>query len=155
MSAPCTTRACRSKVAPFEIDMAVEGGAWDDPGAPLEALARRALRGGVLGRVRPPAGEVEIECSHGRRRHPRAQPRLARQGQAHERSLLPGTGATGRTAPRPGRYRVAFETVAREAEEEGKLFDDHLSHLLVHGLLHLLGTITRLRRRRKSWKVWR
>ena len=34
---------------------------------------------------------------------------------------------------------IARETVAREAAEEHKSFDDHLSHLVVHGLLHLMG----------------
>ena len=34
---------------------------------------------------------------------------------------------------------LAFETITREAQEQGKLFSDHLAHLLVHGLLHLLG----------------
>lgn len=34
---------------------------------------------------------------------------------------------------------IAYETTAREAAEEGKPFAHHLSHLAVHGLLHLLG----------------
>lgn len=34
---------------------------------------------------------------------------------------------------------VAFETTAREAAEGGKPLRDHLTHLLVHGTLHLLG----------------
>jgi probable rRNA maturation factor len=34
---------------------------------------------------------------------------------------------------------LAFETILREAEEQGKTFSHHLTHLLVHGLLHLLG----------------
>jgi len=29
--------------------------------------------------------------------------------------------------------------IAREAEGESRTFDDHLAHLVVHGLLHLLG----------------
>src|SRR5205814_999087 len=33
---------------------------------------------------------------------------------------------------------LAFETVAREAAEQGKPFPDHLRHLIVHGVLHLL-----------------
>jgi probable rRNA maturation factor len=49
------------------------------------------------------------------------------------------------TKPLPGTPRmlgdiaIAFETVRREAEEEGKRFADHLSHLSVHGFLHLIG----------------
>ena len=34
---------------------------------------------------------------------------------------------------------VAYETAAAEATEEGKTLGDHLCHLVVHGMLHLLG----------------
>ncbi len=34
---------------------------------------------------------------------------------------------------------LAFETCRAEAEEQGKPLTDHLSHLVVHGVLHLLG----------------
>jgi probable rRNA maturation factor len=34
---------------------------------------------------------------------------------------------------------IAHETVAREAAAENKTFSDHLSHLVIHGILHLLG----------------
>jgi probable rRNA maturation factor len=34
---------------------------------------------------------------------------------------------------------LAFETVMSEAEAQDKTFADHLSHLIVHGALHLLG----------------
>jgi probable rRNA maturation factor len=34
---------------------------------------------------------------------------------------------------------LAFETVRREAVEQGKPLADHLRHLVVHGVLHLLG----------------
>jgi probable rRNA maturation factor len=34
---------------------------------------------------------------------------------------------------------LAFETVAREAAEQHKQLADHLAHLTVHGILHLLG----------------
>ncbi|RDJ26619.1 rRNA maturation RNase YbeY [Bosea caraganae] len=42
-------------------------------------------------------------------------------------------------SPVLGDIVLAFETVLREAEDEGKSPGDHLSHLVVHGLLHLLG----------------
>lgn len=38
-----------------------------------------------------------------------------------------------------GDLSFAFETVQREAGEQDKAFDAHFAHLLVHGLLHLLG----------------
>jgi probable rRNA maturation factor len=34
---------------------------------------------------------------------------------------------------------LAAETVAREAALEGKPLANHISHLVAHGLLHLLG----------------
>jgi probable rRNA maturation factor len=34
---------------------------------------------------------------------------------------------------------LAFETVRREAAEQNKPFANHLRHLVVHGVLHLLG----------------
>ena len=43
-------------------------------------------------------------------------------------------------APRMlGDIAIAYETVRREADEEQKPFGDHLSHLAVHGFLHLIG----------------
>ena len=41
--------------------------------------------------------------------------------------------------PMLGDIVLAFETVEREARDEGKPFEAHLSHLVVHGFLHLLG----------------
>jgi probable rRNA maturation factor len=34
---------------------------------------------------------------------------------------------------------LALETIKREAQEQGKPFKAHTQHLLVHGVLHLLG----------------
>lgn len=38
-----------------------------------------------------------------------------------------------------GDIAVAYETTEREAAAEGKTITDHLAHLIVHGVLHLLG----------------
>ena len=45
---------------------------------------------------------------------------------------------TYRAADKPTNV-LAFETVRREATEQHKPLADHLSHLVVHGVLHLLG----------------
>lgn len=47
-------------------------------------------------------------------------------------------GAAGR-ARLLGDVVLAFETVQREAAERSKPLGDHVSHLTVHGMLHLLG----------------
>jgi probable rRNA maturation factor len=41
--------------------------------------------------------------------------------------------------PHLGDIALAFGTCAREAQEQRKSLADHLSHLTVHGVLHLLG----------------
>jgi probable rRNA maturation factor len=38
-----------------------------------------------------------------------------------------------------GDIALAFETVSAEAKEQQKPFENHVAHLIVHGLLHLLG----------------
>ena len=42
-------------------------------------------------------------------------------------------------APMLGDVILAFETVAAEARNEGKTLGDHVSHLVIHGVLHLFG----------------
>ncbi len=51
----------------------------------------------------------------------------------------PGSG-TEDDAPRAlGDIAIAYQTVRREADDEHKPFAHHLSHLAVHGFLHLIG----------------
>jgi probable rRNA maturation factor len=38
-----------------------------------------------------------------------------------------------------GDIAIAYETMRQEADDEQKPFDHHLSHLAVHGFLHLIG----------------
>ncbi len=38
-----------------------------------------------------------------------------------------------------GDIAIAYETCAREAKEAGKTMQDHVTHLIVHGILHVLG----------------
>jgi probable rRNA maturation factor len=48
----------------------------------------------------------------------------------------PARGAQPRTL---GDIAIAYEITQREAESENKPFAHHLSHLAVHGFLHLIG----------------
>jgi probable rRNA maturation factor len=54
---------------------------------------------------------------------------------------LQPTGPVGPgDAPRMlGDIAIAYDTTRREADDEQKPFDHHLSHLAVHGFLHLIG----------------
>jgi probable rRNA maturation factor len=55
-------------------------------------------------------------------------------------ALQPTGAVTPDDAPRMlGDIAIAYQTTRREADEEQKPFDHHLSHLAVHGFLHLIG----------------
>jgi probable rRNA maturation factor len=41
--------------------------------------------------------------------------------------------------PELGDLALAYDTIAREAAEAGLSLEDHTTHLIVHGVLHLLG----------------
>ncbi len=55
--------------------------------------------------------------------------------QAGETPELPAPGAD----PELGDIAISYDTCAREANGAGKPFADHVAHLIVHGVLHLLG----------------
>ncbi|CCQ75710.1 rRNA maturation RNase YbeY [Magnetospira sp. QH-2] len=48
-------------------------------------------------------------------------------------------GQAGKGPKMLGDVIIALETTVREAKEQQKSFADHFSHLVVHGMLHLLG----------------
>ena len=57
---------------------------------------------------------------------------------------FPALQPSGRSGPDDaprmlGDIAIAYETTRREADEEQRPFDHHLSHLAVHGFLHLIG----------------
>ncbi|WP_323779791.1 rRNA maturation RNase YbeY [Thalassovita sp.] len=56
--------------------------------------------------------------------------------------LLPDNGAQGPEeglAEELGDIAISYETCLREAKEAGKPLDRHITHLIVHAVLHLLG----------------
>ncbi|MGB5560001.1 MAG: rRNA maturation RNase YbeY [Paracoccaceae bacterium] len=54
------------------------------------------------------------------------------------RPNLPRPSASG-PPQELGDIAIAYDTCAREARDAGKPLTDHATHLLVHGVLHLLG----------------
>jgi probable rRNA maturation factor len=54
-------------------------------------------------------------------------------------ALQPTTGAPADAPRMLGDIAIAYQTTRREADDEEKPFDHHLSHLAVHGFLHLIG----------------
>src|SRR3954465_7724407 len=54
-------------------------------------------------------------------------------------ALQPTAGASADAPRMLGDIAIAYETTRKEADDEEKPFDHHLSHLAVHGFLHLIG----------------
>ena len=54
-------------------------------------------------------------------------------------ALQPAAGAPDDAPRMLGDIAIAYQTTRKEADDEQKPFDHHLSHLAVHGFLHLIG----------------
>jgi probable rRNA maturation factor len=110
----------------------------------VRAAARRALRRGAAAAGLSLPARVELGISLA---DDASQQRLNRDYRGHDMPtnvLAFPAWAPGHSIPpcAPlllGDVVLAFETVAREAKAQQKPFVDHLRHLTVHGVLHLLG----------------
>jgi probable rRNA maturation factor len=54
-------------------------------------------------------------------------------------ALQPAAGAPADAPRMLGDIAIAYQTTRKEADDEERPFDHHLSHLAVHGFLHLIG----------------
>jgi len=126
------------------VDTVVEAGDWAgeiEDRARLDQLAEGAVQT-TIARAQPslaPGAEAAIVFSDDA--HIRALNRRFRQKDAPTNVLSFPAGAplAGRYGPLLGDVVLAFETVAAEAADKGVPFDDYVSHMIVHGFLHLLG----------------
>lgn len=134
------------------VDIMIEDQRWDEVALP--ALAERAARA-VLAHRGLEAADFEISllgCDDARiaalnadfRDKPR--PTNVLSWPSEERAAEDEGGEP--EPPEPfapgmpeglGDIAIAYETCAREAAEAGKPMADHVTHLIVHGVLHLLG----------------
>jgi probable rRNA maturation factor len=108
------------------------------------AAAGLALERGLAAAAMIPSGPIELGVSladdHRQRRLNRNWRGLDRPTNVLSFPAWEPAGSGPRGAPiLLGDVVLAFETVAREAAEQGKPLAHHLSHLTVHGVLHLLG----------------
>jgi probable rRNA maturation factor len=126
----------------IEIDFADPAPLWRDRLSDVEEICATAARAALAAAERREA-ELAIVLTDD------AAVRLLNRdwrGQDKSTNVLsfPTTRPSSCTASRGapvllGDVVLAFETVAREAAEQGKSLADHLRHLVVHGVLHLLG----------------
>jgi probable rRNA maturation factor len=121
----------------LSIDIAVEAEAWTAAGD-IDALARRAVDAALAESGETLTADTEVSivlCDDAFIKELNAKWR----GQDMPTNVLSFPADFRDTAPALGDIVIAYETVAREAAEDGKSLRDHLSHMIVHGFFHLLG----------------
>jgi probable rRNA maturation factor len=126
---------------PELVEAVVEDPRWEAAG--IAAVAERAARAALAGAGRDPdRHEVALLlCDDTRIAALNADFR----GKAAPTNVLSWPAFEG-AAPAPeaeplflGDLALGYETCAREAAEAGIALADHAAHLVVHGMLHLLG----------------
>jgi probable rRNA maturation factor len=124
---------------PVEIDLMVEAGTWPDQ-ADLLLLVERAVAAIFAETGTQGASELSIVFSDDA--HIQAL-NAGWRGKDRPTNVLsfpafpPSRGSL--LPPMLGDIVLASETVARESAMENKPLDHHITHLVIHGLLHLLG----------------
>jgi probable rRNA maturation factor len=121
------------------VDVAVEAGDWS--ALPVAALIRRAVTAALAEAPVKPAKGAEVSIVLTDDAHIRE---LNRQWRGFDKP----TNVLSFPAAEPdavgesshlGDIVLAAETIAREAATDDKTVSDHLCHLVIHGILHLLG----------------
>jgi len=128
------------------VDLIVESGGWD--AQDLARLAEGAARATLIHMGFDPDGFgiALLACDDNRIaelnrafRDKRAATNVLSWPSEERGALQPGGAPIAPDDPELGDIAVAYETCAREAAAQGKAFETHIVHLLVHGTLHLLG----------------
>lgn len=132
-----------SAVPTVEIDIAIEDDRWTEALPGLEELVTVAVTAALAGAEEEGPSEVSVVLTSDAA--VRALNRDYRGKDAATNVLSFAVREAGTPLPPPGVPEtlgdviVAFETTAAEAAEGGKSLKDHICHLLVHGVLHLVG----------------
>lgn len=122
-----------------EIEIRIAAGTWRTLMPGIEALVRETAA--AAWRAADGDGAVEISFLLADDATLRAL-NLRHRGRDTATNVLSFPADPMPGAPPPvllGDVALACETVALEAREQGKAVADHMRHLVVHGVLHLLG----------------
>ena len=124
----------------ISIEISIESEGWSSEPL-LEGLVERALASAIEETRVELAKDAEVSLVFKNDESVRELNKVWRQ-QDKPTNVLSFPAAEPHQLPTSalvGDIVIARETVAREADAEGKTFDAHLSHLIVHGFLHLVG----------------
>ncbi|RUX94062.1 MULTISPECIES: rRNA maturation RNase YbeY [unclassified Mesorhizobium] len=124
---------------PVDIDISIEAGNWPDE-ASLTRLVDRAVTAAFA--ETGVAGRSELSLVFSDDVHIRTL-NAGWRGKDKPTNVLSfpafPLAQGGPLPPMLGDIVLAAETVAREAALEDKPVENHITHLVIHGLLHLLG----------------
>src|SRR5262249_47076071 len=122
----------RARAAPA-IDVMIDSPLWArEPAA--EDIVRRAIGAAAMASHAPTGAEASVMLAD----DAAVRALNARwRGRDEATNVLSFPAASSGSSGMLGDIAIAYETTAREAQAEGKLFTDHLAHLAVHGFLHL------------------
>ncbi len=125
---------------PVAIDITVEAGEWP-PEPELTRLAERTVAAALAAIDAAIAEPAEVSVVFTDDGHIRVLNSQYRQVDAPTNVLsFPAEAqAPGRFGPLVGDIVLAYETITREAAAGGLTLPDHLTHLMLHGFLHLFG----------------
>jgi probable rRNA maturation factor len=118
------------------VEIAIEAGDWEKLVRPAETVRRAAIA--ALACTGVEKGEVGIVLSDDAHVRELNRKWRAKDEPTNVLSFLSPFSEPGESAFL-GDVVLAYETVMREAAVEGKPADHHLAHLVVHGVLHLVG----------------
>jgi probable rRNA maturation factor len=124
----------------LQLSLRCDHAGWK-PLAPQRAIIRAAIRAALLAPPVTPLEGAELSILLTGDDAMRAL-NAEWRGKDKATNVLSFPAASARAigrSPVLGDIVLAFETVEREAEEEGRPFGHHLAHLVIHGLYHLLG----------------
>jgi probable rRNA maturation factor len=124
------------RMATLSVDVQIESALWD-----TELEAERTVRDAIAAAaaLAPADGEISVLLT---------DDAAVRTLNCDFRKIDKPTNVLSFPAAKPvnkaggallGDIAIAYETLAREAAAEHKLFKHHLAHLAVHGFLHLMG----------------
>lgn len=128
----------------LEVDVICENDDWASALEAVETFAARAVEAALVaagGHVPAAAGlEVSVVLADDAFVQDLNRRYRGKDKATNVLSFPCGLALLDPAMPRAlGDIVLAFETVARESEAQGKLFGAHAAHLLVHGTLHLVG----------------
>jgi probable rRNA maturation factor len=122
----------KARDAALSVDVLVQSPQWKEQRG-AEAAVRKAINA-AADEISSPGGEVAVVLTNDA-----AIRKLNKQWRKIDKPTNVLSFPAAKSGAMLGDVVIAYETLARESRDEGKEFIHHLSHLAVHGFLHLMG----------------